>query len=279
MLTGHPRPPRPRHRPRARVVALVALLPVLLLTACAEVNRIVLDRYTVSDGAGGPEPALRWESNRYPDFEARVSDDCWRAARIGDPVSEDCVSTLSTVLEGDPYRANAPLALLASALFSAALLAVALRLVAWRPAVTPPTEATRTSEAQPPDADLVRVMRATDAEKDAQAIADRAGRDTPRPGVTGLALGALLLVPPMLIVGYGATLAWVGITAILLFAALALLELLVLLPMSFRVTNSYPAVPRMLFVAGIAASFLTLAIAGSFIPTPLVDLHGLAWLA
>lgn len=263
-----------------RIIPLLTALCALLFlgTACAEANRTTVRRYTVSDGAGGTQPALLWESNRYPDFEARVSDTCWSEAQVGAPVPGSCVSPVSTILEANPYRTNAPLAFIGSMIAMAAILAYSLRRIAWQPHVEPEPVAPPPEADAPSAAPVLQLMRVVNTEKDAETAAVAAGHDIPRPGLVGSATALVAVVLLIALVGYGATLAWAAITAILMFAGLGLLELAVLLPTPLQISGKGAVVSRMLFAAGIAATFLGLVLVGAALPTPLTDLHGLAWL-
>jgi len=265
-------------RPRTGFL-LTALLAVLVLaTACAEADRTVSRKYRVSSGSGSSQPALLWQSNRYPDFEARVSEDCWAEAEVGATVPDGCVSPASTILEGSAFRTNQRLAFLGSLIAIGAMLAFALRRIAWQPdvepePVKPPAEADTPSAAQ-----VLQLMRVVNTEKDAETAAVAAGHDIPRPGLVGSATALVAVVLLTALVGYGAALGWAAITAIFIFAGLGLLELAVLLPTPLQISGKGAVVSRMYFALGIAATFIVLVLVGAAIPTPLTDLHGLAWL-
>jgi len=276
MLTERTKPSRPCHRwPRTIAVAL-ALAALLAAAACAEVERTAVRRTTVSDGAGGTRPALIWESDRYPTQQRAVSDQCWDEVTIGESPPDSCISPLSVFFEGNAYGRAPGLALAGSLIVIAGLLWFALRQIAWLPDVPRP------GSPQPPDtdrgpADVIQMMRAVDEEKGAQAVAEAAGHDIEHPVPVGLAVGVVLVAALMLLFGYGTTLGWAAVTALILFGGIGIVELLLTLPTRPHVADLHPAAMRMLFLGGVAAAFLGLAIAGTLVRTPLLDLHGVAW--
>lgn len=264
-----------RSRPALIFAALLGV--AVLASACADVERITISRHRVSNTVGGDYPALLWESNRYPDFQGRVSDACWDDAELGGPLPDSCVSAVSSILEANPYRTNRALAVLVSLVVGAGILGFALRRIAWRPAVppeqastTPLSEATTSSRA-------VDLMRVIDAEKGAQVVAEATGHDLPRPGLFGAGLGAIALPPLILLVGYGAALGWAAVTAALFLGVIGVVNLVILLPTRFQPSDVSATISRMYFVGGVAVAFLGLAVIGSLISTPLKDLHGVDW--
>ena len=80
--------------PRGRSITLpLALVAALLLAGgCATVERSVEERHIESDFSENPKAVVVWNSNLYPDFEAKVSEDCYDRAEIGQPVPDGCVT-------------------------------------------------------------------------------------------------------------------------------------------------------------------------------------------
>lgn len=260
---------------RTGVLAL-ALVATLLASGCASVERSVEERRVESNPDGKPQPVVVWASNLYPQYKANVSQDCYDTAEVGQAVPEGCVKPLHVILEANPYRTGAGLSFLGSSLVMGALTVFAMRWIGWRPRVRA-DEAEQAALAQQHAAAPagVRLMHAVSGEKRARTVATARGRDLRRPAPTGALFGVVLLIPIVLLFGYGAALAWAVVTAVLTFLALGLAELLLLLPGPPEVADPHVPISRMLFLAGVCGAFLLLALQAALISTPLLDLYGL----
>jgi hypothetical protein len=261
-----------------RILAL-AFVAALLATGCASVERSVQAKRVESHPDGKPQPVVVWDSNLYPEYKANVDQECYDRAQVGAPVPEGCVKPLHVILEANPYRSASGLSFLASLLVMGALTAFTMRWIGWRPRVrTDQAEQTALAQQHAASPAGVRLMHAVSGEKRARSTATARGRDLRRPAPTGALFGVALLIPAVLLFGYGAALAWAVVTAVLTFLALGLAELLLLLPGPPEVADPHVPISRMLFLAGVCAAFLAVTLFAALIPTPLLDLHGLAWL-
>ncbi len=277
-LIHHPRHhlPRPRYLPRPRAAALLALLPVLLLTACAQVDRTVTARDFLPNEDGRVVRTVAWESNRYPPHSIAAEDDaCWEAAAVGQPVPEVCLTSRILYGETDPYDQHPTIALAGTLAAIAALLWFTLRRVAWQPAVD-----SRTTEANARRAfsatDAVALMHSVDEEKLAQGEATEVRRDVRRPALVGALLAAAALLPLILLVGYGPTLGWANATGAITFFGVAFATVIFLIPLPPRPADPDSYTSRLLFLAGATAVLTVVAFLAVQLRVLMLELNGIA---
>ena len=217
-----------------------------------------------------------WESNRYPPQQVVADDQCWELATVGSALPAECLSGTALIFETSAYERTPWLAFAGSLLVAAALLWFALRRIAWRPTVQRRTAGDPVPR-QLSAADAVNLMRNVSEEKDARGLADQQGRDVPRPALAGAFTGLLILTPLVFVFGYGTSLGWGIITSLLLFIATGTTEVVLLVPLPTRPSDPGSVIPRLLFIAGVAAALLVVSFVGVHFRTPMLELNGLAW--
>jgi len=263
-----------------RWICALAFVVAVFASGCATVERSVEGRHVEANPSGEPQPVVVWDSNLYPVFEANVSQGCYDRAEIGSAVPSGCVRPLHVVLEANLYRWTRGPAFFGSLLVMGALTLFSMRWIGWRPRVAVDREeqaalgrdhAGRSAE--------VRLMHAVSGEKKARSTATTLGRDLRHPAATGALFGLALLVPSTLLFGYGASLGWAAVTAVLTLLLLGVAELVLLLPFPPQVSDPHTPISRMLFLAGVCVAFLLVALQAALLSTPLLDLHGLSLFA
>jgi len=255
----------------------LAVLAILLLAACAEVDRTVTAREIVVPENDDPYRAVTWESNRYPLFESRPSEDCWDEAVIGQPPPEVCLSTEVLASEADPYRWSRGFTTAGALLVIGALFWFATRRVGWQPSVESTTASDPARRAFS-SADAVTLMRGIEQEKEAQGIAIRSRRDLGRPALVGLLIALVAVIPLIGLIGWGAGFGWTVVTGVFLIIGVGAAYVLYLVPLPPMPADNEAYIARLLFLTGAALGFIIPAAIGLLQRAPLEELHGIAWL-
>jgi hypothetical protein len=256
---------------------LAALLAVLLLlTACAEVNRTVTAREVVVDD-GDPHRVVVWESNRYPRFEALPDDSCWSEATIGQPPPEACLTTDALASEADPFRWSRGITTAGALLAIGSLVWFATRRIGWQPTVDS-TTAGDAARRGFNSADAVSLMRGIEREKEAQHIASGSRRDLGRPALVGFLIALAALLPLVGLLGWGMGLGWGVVTGVFLILGVGGAFVVLLVPLPPMPADHEAYTQRLLFFTGAAVGLLVISGIGLLQRAPLVELHGLAWL-
>ena len=87
----------------------------------------------------------------------------------------------------------------------------------------------------------------------------------------------LLLVPLVLLFGYGTALGWAIITGFLLLIGLAVGGTFILMLLGPRPRDPDASVARMVFLGGFGPIFFPTPLVGLGFRTPVLELNGVAW--
>src|SRR5690606_16714676 len=225
----------------------------------------------------GEVRTVAWESNRYPDYSAAQvwGPECWNRAVVGEALPDACLTASALASETDPFRASPWTA------GTAALLAIGvLGLVGWRTVgVHPIVARSNTGDSSPSHFDevaAVSLMQHTESERSARIAAEPRRRDPSHPFIRGGVLALLVLVPLVLLFGYGRTLGWALNTGLILgvlaVPPLALMQLTLVRP-----TDLDSAIARASFLCGAVATLLFGSFLALMFRVPLRGLNGVEW--
>lgn len=264
------------NRQTLRATFLVLALAFAPLTlACAEVERVVVERETVPLERGDAR-TVAWESDRYGAHSAQhVASECWDAAAVGRPLPEACLTAAALATETDPFASRFWLAGALSLVAVAALLLFAWKMVGWRPEV----ERSTAGQPRPRHFDAggaVALMQSTEGERSERIEADRQKRDPSYPFLTGAAIPLVALAALTLVVGYGRAVGWgFGTGVVLFFLAgppVALIQLNLIRP-----ANLDAALSRSWFLSGATATLMFGGWIALHVRAPLLRLNGIDW--